>query len=52
MPLWFPIAWSVAHPTQGVPYELWILWHAANIANGEGFKPAPEGITLDLPLAA
>ena len=30
MNLWFPIAWSVSHPTMPVPYELWILWHFSN----------------------
>lgn len=30
MTLWFPIAWSMAHPHQPVPFELWILWAYSN----------------------
>lgn len=29
--LWFPIAWSKQHPTQPVPYHVWLCWHFANL---------------------
>jgi hypothetical protein len=28
--LWFPLAWSMAHGYQPLPYEAWILWHFTN----------------------
>ena len=29
MPLWPPLAWSILHPTQPVPFEVWMRFHFA-----------------------
>lgn len=33
-----PITWSRMHPTDPIPYELWLTWHAAHLLPDDAQK--------------